>query len=211
MLSIRPITRGAILLVALALALVGASMLASSGRAAEPAPNLALHVFSTPSSFSTTQNKACMDPTGFFTSVCAVYQVTAVNTGSVATNGSTIVLSDALPPGVEAVAPQAELRLVGAHPAPLSRDCTIEAAVLVKCRFPVQVRPDEMLELLIIVTVKEGALDGGVNVAKVSGGGVPAREEGTALSLDEQPQFGLSAFPVSLNALDGSPDGTGGG
>lgn len=194
--------------------------------AAAPAPNLALHTFATPTSFSEADGKLCKESPGNpYVSRCDEYQVTATNSGSLASSGA-ITFTDTLPANLEVIAVQAELKRLSTSPICLfgsasgcANDCTVEAARIIKCKLSLieippskaavalKVNPDETLALLIQTVVKPGASGEEVNTATISGGGSPASEEQKPLVLDAPPApFGLDSAFASLTASDGSSD-----
>jgi hypothetical protein len=198
-------------LAVLATACAALSLLGGTASAATPEPNLKLHVFATPTSFSAADTAECesrLQPI-LYVSPCDEYQVTVTNAGSV-TDSTTIVLNDTVPPGLKIVGIQAQQNVFAGPPTQLTGDCKVEAAVAVHCKFPVHLAPDEALELLIATHVSEAAVSGEANTATLSGGGSPSKEVVEDDVLDEPPLFGLSAFEPNITGLDGNLDTTAG-
>jgi hypothetical protein len=142
------------------------------------------------------------------------YTLTVANTGSVATDGSPITISDALPSGVTAV------RVVGAE---IQQDmdeqeeeegsartipCNVET---VTCTYGGQLVPGDTLRINVRVVVAAGVTGSVTNSASVSGGGVqssttvvPTRVGSDAESLGEP--FGFSRFDIQVTGMDGLSD-----
>ena len=142
------------------------------------------------------------------------YTLTVVNTGSVATDGSPITISDALPAGVTAV------RVVGAE---IQQDldeqeeeegsartmpCDVET---VTCTYGGQLTPGDTLRVNVRVVVAAGVAGSVTNSASVSGGGaqvsttvVPTQVGSAAESLAAS--FGFSRFDIQVTGADGLPD-----
>src|SRR5271167_2622863 len=146
--------------------------------AAAPAPGWIIESYAAPTSFSAGDNAGCS--TGLQEPVCDRYEVTARNAGSVATDGSGVVLSDTVPAGLAV----REVRL-SAQPqpgtaSPLSAtDCatTMTSSVsttVVECAVTQTIAADEELKLQVFVTVNDAAERPLENVASVEGGGAPS-------------------------------------
>src|SRR5262245_2284104 len=130
------------------------TVLVPAGARAASTPNLFLHTFATPTSFSEADNAACPPSLGtvIYVTSCDEYQITATNIGASATSGSPITLTDTLPEGLEAIAIQAELKLLNTEPLLLTgstaktQECKIEVNKrTVSCKFLHIVHPDEAL------------------------------------------------------------------
>jgi hypothetical protein len=186
----------------------GCLFMAGSALGATPSAHLDLHTFATPTSFSAADNQTCEETISplLYVTACDEYQVTVRNSGSVATSGATIFLTDTLPPGLTVFAIQAIRELPSQESVELTSDCKAEASVTVRCKFPFRLGPEESLQLLIAVEVQGGAEGGQLNTATVTGGGVPSSEVSEPDVLDSAPAFGLSSLQTSLVDLSGEID-----
>jgi hypothetical protein len=186
-------------------------MSAGSALAATRAAHLSLHAFSTPTSFSSSTPE-CQAGTieVISNSPCNEYQLTITNTGGEATNGAVIELTDTLPAGLTEVAFEAELK-TGAVQTSLLSDCKSASPSTVKCKFPLHLAPDEVIELIVAVNVESGAEDPQPNTVTLTVGGSPAGEAKLPVILDTPTPFGFAAFEPTLISPDGSVDTEAGG
>jgi hypothetical protein len=208
----------------LALALVTVLAAASSASAATSSPGWAITSVAAPTNFSTNDSATCLAEVEQEEAPCDGYRVRATDAGSAPTDGSAIVLSDALPAGLTvrriaffwSGAPSIGLQATSdlnktlpelGLPAP----CTAPAERPVRCTFAglgVSVKPDETLQMVIYVTVDEGASTPLSNTASISGGGpadavTPAQSN--QISSTPAP-FGPAGFGFDIDALNGLPD-----
>ncbi len=198
-------------------AVVLAVVCAGQAFAAAPVPGWAIHASAAPSSFSAGDTAGCL---GQFEK-CDVYQVLVRNAGSVAMEGSPVVISDVLPAGVTA----RRVKLYwsglpaedgGPEPRnPMGSDlggvfCTTSP---VRCELPSAefglppVGADDRLQMEVLVTVEPGASAVLASTASVSGGG--AREASTSVrnaNSAVSPPFGVNAFAALAFGADGGVD-----
>jgi hypothetical protein len=191
------------------LVLLVSALLATAAFAVAPAAHLVLHGFATPTSFSSATPECQAGSVEVVSSApCNEYQLTVTNVGSKETNGAAIELVDALPAGLSVVATEASLQGPGKPKLVFETVCKVEGGVLVRCKFPLHLGPDERLELLIAVEVKAGT--SGVNQVTLSGGGVAGAKLSETNTFDASPQFGLSAFASVLTNRAGRVDSNAG-
>jgi hypothetical protein len=202
---------------------------ATSVLAATPAAGWGIHSFAVPSVFSTADSARCESTIGgggFEEAACDAYQVTVTNTGSAASDGSGVRISDVLPAGVtlrrvKLVWPGlAALFGMGAGEDLFSVMQAFGACstVPVECSssvlpVPVPVAPDERIKLVVDLTLNAGTTGSLTNTASVSGGGAgSASTQGAAnLAGSVPPVFGLSGFESLIAGLDGLADTRAGG
>ena len=208
----------------------------ASAQAAVPAvPGWAIESLATPTNFSARDNATCEQQSAALHPLCDSYTVTATNAGSVATDGSDVVLSDTLPAGltVQGVrffwsgtpsaleGPQADLATLGfcSHSGS-SVQCSLPSNKELDEKFglpPTEellppVAPDDTLRMIVYVTVNEATAPGVLeNSAEVSGGGAPqvATDATTSPpnSVGEQtPGFGPSSFNFDVVGGNGAFD-----
>ena len=193
--------RYSLLLVTLTLA--GLSLGAASGYAAAPAPGLVIHTLASPSHFSPADTPQCLAGLSSSSSPpCDMFQVTVTNAGEVAAEGP-VKIVDVLPPGLEAK--ELKLQWSGNPEAEFGSRCEAEGST-VTCEFPL-LRPDESLELQIMLVTEAGA-SAGVNTASVSeGGGEPVATTPTATVIGgDPPPFGPSSLTSEITGPDGRAD-----
>jgi hypothetical protein len=214
---------------------------ATSAQAAVPAaPGWAIESFAAPTNFSAADNATCEKELAAEYPLCDSYTVTATNAGSVATDGSDVVLSDTLPAGLTVQeirffwsgAPSA----LGGPRANLSQAfgfCSHSGAS-VQCSLPSNkeldekfglplteellppVAPDGTLQMIVYVTVNESTAPGALeNSAEVSGGGAPQVATNTTTSPsnsvgEQAPGFGPSSFDFDVVGDNGLFDTQGG-
>jgi len=132
---------------------------------------------------------------------------TAVNVGDGTLDGSGTPLKivDTLPAGLHAVFAQAN-KFGNAnldHPAIL---CTVVSARVVECSFAGFLSPYEQVEVLIGVTVEEGASSGENEVA-VSGGGAPSAHIQHPVTISDLPTpFGVETYELTPEEAGGGLD-----
>ncbi|HEY7829107.1 MAG TPA: hypothetical protein VIC06_00900 [Solirubrobacteraceae bacterium] len=134
------------------------------------------------------------------------YLVRVTNTGSVATDGSPITISDTLPTGVTVQAVTFD-RL--ARNAPSPGVCT---TVPLQCVSQEAVASDETLLMHILVTVAPGAPGSLTSTVSVSGGG--AGEASLSTQNTNSPlatSFGFGGFGAFIAGVDGAVDSQAGG
>lgn len=200
-----------------ALAAAATMLCAGSAAAASPSPSWSLDSFATATNFWSGQNGPCLSQLTGENPPCDAYTVRATNVGSKATNGSSITLTDTVPPGltVRRVAffwrgDGAKAAGKGANTDLAPGSCTTAP---VKCELATAVAPDDLLVMAVYVTVDEPAAPGPLlNSATVSGGGVPTvtTTEHNAISAALAP-FGVHLFRGFLAGIDGQPDTRAGG
>ncbi len=187
---------------AVAIAITGSS--AGSVRAVEPGPGFVIDSFAQPTSFAPTAVASC-ESEGVH---CDTYTVTAINTGSAATSsGSETKIVDTVPAGL--TVQQVSFFWSRTAGLDLSGFCTTEATtpIVVKCRLPVEVGPDEVLKMVIQVAVEPGAPEALVNKAVVEGGGsAVAAVERRNVVAPSAASFGPSSFAFDIEGADGLPD-----
>jgi hypothetical protein len=132
--------------------------------------------------------------------------LSAENLGDAEANGETtpIVMTDALPPGLKAVAMEG---LVDSRrkSTVVPVQCSVFAMV---CAYEGKLRPYELLEVRVLVVVQPGASSEEVNEASASGGGaVAARSVRHAVAIGggEDP-FGVEDYGVTAEEADGEID-----
>jgi hypothetical protein len=129
------------------------------------------------------------------------YTLIAMNDGSVATDGSPVTVTDALPTGVTATA------ISGLAGAEANEELECEIGTL-SCRISTPVAAGELLVVTVTVSVAAGAHTvEEVNHAAVSGGGASSGSvsDSTSISLAAAP-FSVSDFTAKLTDANGSPD-----
>jgi hypothetical protein len=178
-------------------------LLASSVLAVAPSAGLTIHSFASPSNFTveSDQTAACLASLSGREFVCDEYEVTVRNVGSVATDGSPIVIADTLPAGVMVRSIHSYLYTPNGHPTE-GFPCD---TVSVRCEFPLALAPDETLNMYIQVALEPGASGALVNTARVSGGGASEAVTSARNKISTIPAvFGVSLSP-SIAGLDGAP------
>lgn len=176
-------------------------------------PALAIHSLAIPTRFSTEQNTACPGSITNQISLCDRYQVTVTNVGAAATKaGSEVVLTDVVPAGLTVQGVHLLWNGPGAFLHEVGFLCTAAPVDPVRCGFPLQLQPDDTLELVVFVTVNEPASVGALsNSVSVSGGGVPPASTTVENSLGGPlPGFGAVSFGTLVAGADGLPDGVAG-
>ncbi len=134
------------------------------------------------------------------------YMVWVRNSGSVATNGSPITITDTLPPGLVAQ----EVTAVNFVADEGGEGFSCVASTLT-CTYSPVLKPGETLIMRIKLLVPPGTLSPVVNTATVSGGGASTQASvissaiGTAAQSAAVP-FGFGSFTAQLAGLDGLTD-----
>ena len=188
---------------ALAVALV--ALAAGSASAASPAAGWTIESVATPTNFSTGDDAQCAEDL----ERCDSYTVTARDAGSLPTSGGPVTLTDALPSGLRLVKVEffSEIGVEGRED--LDSDCK---STPLECTFTGQVQPDQTLGMIVSVEAEEGASSPLVNLATVSGGGVPEASTRTDTLLSTAvPPFGVTSFDTDIAGLDGRADTQAGG
>jgi hypothetical protein len=197
----------------LALAFVLVLLLAVQAQAAPlSTPAFAVHSFAIPANFSTATNADCQKSFSAEIALCDSYQITIPDIGAMRTNGSAITVSDTLPAGLEAKFVHFSVTAPATTPEDRSNACTLSP---LRCKFQSEefegkkrtaiLKPDEFLEMQVIVQVKAGTTGPLTNTATVSGGGVSAAV--TATSTNEVSEVG-APFKASLFSDISAPDGS---
>jgi hypothetical protein len=193
-------------------AVLSAAVLAMApGASAAPAPGWAIHSLATPTNF------AQEDPT-----IDQFYEVTAENSGASPTNGSPIVLTDDLPPGLEAK--RAELLIgAGSGNTPFTTTCQIATAGgadRVTCTVtealaegePAKVWPGEVIRMAVHVRTPASVTGGLSNHVSVAGGGAgPAAAVFLNQASATPAEAGFSIFEAGLRDEAGQPLAAAGG
>jgi uncharacterized repeat protein (TIGR01451 family) len=175
-----------------------------------------IHSFATPTNFATSENAACLETITSETPLCDAYTVTVTNAGSGPTDGSPIIVTDAIPAGltVQRISffdagfeegTGLETNLGGPF-------CNKEVSPL-QCEFPSglvgPLKPDESMKMIVYVTVNEPEVAGPLtpNTVSVSGGGA-ASVSGSAQNQisSATPSFGVVGFSSIATGADGAPD-----
>ncbi len=173
---------------------------AGSAGAVVPAARLSIHSFATPSVFSAEQTVGCAG-TSQPTEVCDAYQVTVTNVGSRPTDGSTITLTDALPAGL--TVREIQYYWSGSNENLAPEFCS---KISVQCTYPKALEPDATLTMTVYVEFT-GASGSLMNVASVSGGGVPESSTSEQTQVGSTPPvFGVAGFGSLISGLDGAPE-----
>lgn len=187
---------------------------AASAAAATPAPRLTIHSFELPTVFSVAQNTVCEAQVAIGNpGACDLYQVTVTNSGSLPSLPAEgpITITDLLPSQltVQSITSRLSSDHVNEEFEPAEKSCEPNAVPL-KCEFPkLQLKPGQMLELNIAVTVQPGAVTGESSVASVfeGGSGTPAATTSSSDLLGSlAPPFGPNAFISLAAGVDGAPD-----
>ncbi len=169
---------------------------ASGAAAAVPGPGLAIKAIAGPTVFSSEYNESVLTNT---------YMLVVTNTGSQPTDGSSIVVSDELPPGLRTVSIRGqEDKTQGG----VQMSCEKST---VTCAYHAPLPPGESLVVSIHVQVPPGTVGPVTNSAFVSGGGAPSAAAnvetaiGTVAESVAEP-FGLAAIADEVTGLNGLTD-----
>ncbi len=210
--------------IALALSGVVFFFLAGSAHAAvSPSPGWQIDSVAAPTNFSASQNPECRTSLATVAEEfypCDAYEVSAMNAGSEPTDGSPIVLTDALPPGVTVVAVKFYLTLnpntigvsgeprvgeIGGDTVELGENntgvnsllCTV---VPVQCTYSEALPPNAWLTMKVYVTVNEPEVAGAflTNRAEVSGGGAAPVATGEAGQIAPQKTNEINPNPAAF-------------
>jgi hypothetical protein len=194
-------------------------VLAAPAGAASPAPGYTIESLAAPTNFSAADNTACAPTEG--NPLCDAYLVTVRDTGSQATDGSPIILTDLLPAGVtvQRIAlfwngPGAVA--AGANGLDLGGSGLCDTST-VSCTFPgalsgvlgiSAIQPDDVLRMVVYVTVDDPSASGPLaNLATVSGGGAPGAQATSQNTLGlAAPVFGPVGIRNYVAGPDGAPD-----
>jgi hypothetical protein len=187
---------------------IGVALLAATtAGAAIPAPAWTLDSFASPTNFSEEENTRCVK-NGSPEDNCPSYKLTAMNVGSLASDGSPITLTDTPPSGVKVHEVQFFTGQGNTAEGHAAEDCTGKGrpkpSEPVQCTFSGVLPPDEMLRMVVYVTVDEEATGPLTNKATVSGGGATAvSTEASNEVSSAAPPFGVSSFGFFKDSLNG--------
>jgi hypothetical protein len=192
----------------------------SVARAAATAPGWAVGSLPQPSNFSNAENALCEQGL----EICDAYVVTVTNVGEAPSDGTPIVITDRLPPGLAVHRVQAKdmetKQPLECQPEPIplpeegSEEPPPPPTTEITCRDNVVLRPGDVLYVKVNVTVTTNAtLPVVTNTVEVEGGGAaPATASDPSASAaansvnSEAPEFGPQIFSVHAFGSDGSPD-----
>jgi hypothetical protein len=185
---------------------IAACASATPALAAEPTPGFTIGSYATPANFSASDSEQCFGALAEELPLCDAYTVTVTDAGSAATDGSPIVISDTLPPGL--VVQRVSLFATQNQNDRGKGLCT---TVPVQCIVPEALAPDERLTMVVYVTTEPGAAPSLLNRATVSGGGtgVAQTPEGAKFETPVSslpPAFGTSELAFYISGADGSVD-----
>jgi uncharacterized repeat protein (TIGR01451 family) len=185
------------LVVVLGLSLCG--VFSPSASAASAGPGWEISSVAMPTDFSTQDRAKCTEIGTALASACDRYVVTVTNVGSAPTSGP-VVITDTLPPGLNAV---------DGTMLTLNNDEQPTTCVLV-CTYEGILRPGETLSIHLDVEVTSAT---GVitNKASVSGGGAPPVSTSAPLTMpntvnEAPPPFGVALAGFDAYDLSGGPD-----
>jgi hypothetical protein len=187
---------------------------AGTASAVTPAARLSVNSFASPTYFLPSHEAQCLETITERFPICDSYRLTATNTGSVPSEGPTI-LADTLPPGLIV---QSIILLWTAKPnhdygtegAPSGGDCNGEIAPAI-CEFPNGLEPNGTLEMIVNTTVQPEAVSGGLNTFRATGGGgLEAAISQTDVISPLIPPFGPN-LTAPIVGLDGALDSEAGG
>ncbi len=189
---------------------------AGSASAATPAPGWNLDNLAAPTNFSTDQNGECLATLGDEVPRCDSYQLTAINVGSVATDGTPIRLSESVPPGLTVQKLVLNWKGAVAKREGLESLNFAEAfcpSATVECEVPFTLEPEELLELHVYLTVDEPSASGPIAAhGAVEAGGAPSASAIASNQLSSGPApFGPVAFSSYAVGVDGKPSTQAGG
>jgi hypothetical protein len=206
---------------AIIVAFITAAGLASSAQAAAPAaPALHVTALGQPTNFSSGRNAECdlaIEVHGplfdghegepeIYAHKCNRYLITVRNFGAVATDGSTITISDALPAGFTTVGIGNGFgeRRFEEGPIPMPPlSCTLSTT---SCTYSGVLGPGEALAMIVLVDV-DGSKTGQTLTNDVTVEGGNSAAAATAVNTDvtsERPPFGVEAFELEPLGPDGA-------
>ncbi|HEV7493175.1 hypothetical protein [Baekduia sp.] len=194
------------------IAAVVLALCAATASAAAPAPGWTLDNFAIPTNFSAADNATCTSwPGTGYLPPCDGYAITATNVGARPTDDSIITLADSLPHGLTVQHIKLFWLGPGADDAGVNPSTDFGGSFCdtsaVRCDAPFTLAPEDILQMLVYVTVDPGASGPVHNSAKVSGGGaadVTATAENTVGAA--APLFGPADFSSSPTGADGAPE-----
>lgn len=188
-------------------------VVAAPAQAASPAPGYTIESLATPTNFSAADNSACDSSEG--APLCDAYLVTVRDAGSQATEGP-ITLTDTLPAGVTVQRITLKWRGQGAREAGLEdedlgtrgREYVLCSTTPAECDFTFTLQPDDVLRMVVYVTVDDPSASGPLtNLATVSGGGAPGAQASSQNTLGlAEPVFGPAGIRNYVAGSDGAPD-----
>jgi hypothetical protein len=187
-----------------ALALVALSLVSASARAAGSKPGWAIDARAVPTNFSAAPG-AFQDG----------YNVMVRNSGTRATNGGPVTISDELPSGVTPVAvsgydigPGFEAEYGVAEQQPVALECGFSSAT-VTCTDSQPVPAGDGLYVNVTVKLSPELAQGArlLSTASVFGGGAPSASTSLTTTVSSAPApFGLESFTVEATEQDGLSD-----
>jgi hypothetical protein len=205
--ALDPLRALRLVLVSCAILVGGLVVSGAQASAAGGSAGWTLASFASPSNFSSSDNALCVSKVAEQNPPCDGYRVTATNAGSVASDGSTVTLTDTLPAGL--TVQRVQFLWSGESSNDLGgSDCTTTP---LRCEFAGTVLPGQTLQMTVYVTV-EGAAGALTNMATVSGGGAASvSREATNEVSSATPPFGASSFGFYVDGADGLSDTQAGG
>jgi hypothetical protein len=168
-----------------------------SAFAVVPAPGFRVKSIAEPTNFSAGDNEC--------EGSCDSYRLTIVNSGSRATDGSPITVTDTLPAGVTAETATATL---GRQTEGGYFFCDTSSPPTVRCTFNGRMLvPDDVLQVLIWVRIADPAPRSVTNSVVASGGGAAPVVVSTQNAISTTPVTpGLDGFSQELNSVNGGID-----
>jgi hypothetical protein len=194
----------------------------AAANAAAPGPGFTLDSVAAPTHFSRADSVECLakgisgvQATNDAPRYCDAFQVFATNVGSAAAGG-VVTLTDTVPAGLTVRALELDgtapgLSFYGYEGNVFNREAAAHhcgvAGQVVRCAWEGGVAPDQLLKLVVYVTVNENAAEATklTNTATVSGGGaVPvSTAAGNQVGAEAAP-FGVSGFSFFASGVNGA-------
>jgi uncharacterized repeat protein (TIGR01451 family) len=206
----------------------------SSALAATPSAGWSIASLALPTNFSSSDSLGCEVSGVYEEKACDSYTVTVTNSGSQATDGSTVTIVDMLPPGVRfknISTPRSGKTVEKGYEWQREREFPCAGSELmagpdagrwqVTCEYDEPMPAGDALQVGIQVVVTTAEKNVTVqNEAKVEGGGVaspvkttnPTMASGAAPNTlnGNEPAFGVQNFSFAVDGVDGRPDVQGG-
>jgi hypothetical protein len=136
-----------------------------------------------------------------------LYNIQIVNTGSVATDGSPITVTDFLPTGLTLNPHPTGLANFRAHDEGESVFFPCEEGPPVRCTFDTTVHPGQTLQMRVPINIAADAPPTVTNQVTVSGGGAAGASASTQTSTSlTAAAFGIQSFENSLFGVDGAAE-----
>jgi hypothetical protein len=138
------------------------------------------------------------------------YRVSVRNIGSRATDGSPVIITDTLPPGVTPDSNISRVRLWEAKGTPINEEagpCT--EAPVVQCVYSASAVPaGDLLDMVIPVGIAQSTPEGSItNTVSVTGGGAPSVTVSAENAIDATPApFAIRDFGFGVTGLGGAPE-----